>query len=68
MKSLLIRPAAAADLEEAWLWYEDQRSGLGNEFLEEAEGLDPSTADRHLYRQARDMVSQAFGVAEGKTP
>ena len=37
MKSLLLRPAAAADLEQAWLWYEKQRAGLGDEFLEEAE-------------------------------
>jgi hypothetical protein len=25
-----------------------------------AEGLDPSTADRHLYRQVREMVLAAF--------
>ena len=25
-----------------------------------AEGLDPSSADRHLYRQVRDMVSDAY--------
>ena len=25
-----------------------------------AEGLDPATADRHLYRQARDIVIEAF--------
>jgi hypothetical protein len=25
-----------------------------------AEGLDPVTADRHLYRQVRDMVSEAY--------
>ena len=25
-----------------------------------AEGLDPATADRHLYRQVRDMVSEAY--------
>ena len=30
---ILIRPAAAADIEEAFLWYERQRAGLGNEFL-----------------------------------
>ena len=37
MKSALFRPAAAADLEEAALWYEAQRSGLGREFLDAAE-------------------------------
>jgi hypothetical protein len=25
-----------------------------------AEGLPPETADRHLYRQVRDMVAAAF--------
>ena len=33
MKELLLRPAAAADLEGAFLWYEEQRPGLGDEFL-----------------------------------
>ncbi len=32
---ILIRPAAAADIEVAFRWYEDQRAGLGEEFLEE---------------------------------
>ena len=30
---ILVRPAAAADVDEAFLWYERQRAGLGNEFL-----------------------------------
>ena len=30
---LVLRPAAAADIEEAFSWYEHQRKGLGNEFL-----------------------------------
>jgi len=30
---LLVRPAAAADTEEAYLWYRHQRTGLGEEFL-----------------------------------
>lgn len=30
---LLVRPAAAADIDEAFLWYERQRAGLGSEFL-----------------------------------
>ena len=30
---ILIRPAAAADIDEAFLWYERQQAGLGNEFL-----------------------------------
>jgi plasmid stabilization system protein ParE len=31
---LILRPAAAADVEEAFSWYERQRPGLGEEFLE----------------------------------
>jgi plasmid stabilization system protein ParE len=31
--SVLIRQAAAADIGEAFLWYERQKAGLGNEFL-----------------------------------
>lgn len=30
---ILIRPAAAADIEDAFVWYEQQRLGLGSEFL-----------------------------------
>ena len=30
----IVRPAAAADIEDAVSWYEQQRPGLGVEFLE----------------------------------
>jgi plasmid stabilization system protein ParE len=30
----VLRPAAAADVEDAWRWYEAQREGLGDEFLD----------------------------------
>ncbi len=33
MKAPLFRPAAAADVEDAWRWYEAQRAALGDEFL-----------------------------------
>lgn len=29
----IIRPAAAAEIDDAYLWYESRRSGLGEEFL-----------------------------------
>ena len=32
--NLFVRPAAAADIDEAFLWYEAQREGLGNQFLD----------------------------------
>lgn len=33
MKQIIVRPAAAADIEDAYQWYEWQRPGLGEEFL-----------------------------------
>ena len=33
MRPIVVRPAAAADIDEAFLWYERQRPGLGEEFL-----------------------------------
>lgn len=33
MTQVIVRPAAAADIEEAYDWYEIQRPGLGEEFL-----------------------------------
>ena len=33
MKQAIVRPAAAADIEDAYHWYELQRPGLGEEFL-----------------------------------
>ena len=35
MTSPIFRPAAAADVEDAFLWYESQRPGLGDEYLDE---------------------------------
>lgn len=32
--NLVLTPDARADIAEAHQWYEDQREGLGNEFLE----------------------------------
>jgi plasmid stabilization system protein ParE len=34
---LLLRPAAKADLREAFGWYETQQTGLGDEFLQAVE-------------------------------
>jgi plasmid stabilization system protein ParE len=33
VKRVVVRPAAAADIEDAYEWYESQRPGLGEEFL-----------------------------------
>lgn len=34
MKRILVRPAAVTDIEDAFLWYQHQRYGLGDEFRE----------------------------------
>ena len=36
IRRLLVLPKARNDLDEAALWYDEQRSGLGQEFLAEA--------------------------------
>jgi len=33
VKPVIFRPAAAADVEDAYRWYEAQQAGLGEEFL-----------------------------------
>ena len=33
MTRVIVRPAAGADIEDAYQWYESQRPGLGEEFL-----------------------------------
>ena len=63
--SLLIRPEAQADLDEAYHWYEQQREGLGSDFLlcvEEAlekirrtPGLYPL-----VYKELRRMLIRRF--------
>ena len=35
MTTVVFRPAAAADAEDGYLWYEIQKTGLGEEFLSE---------------------------------
>ena len=44
----IVRPAAAADIDDAFLWYETQRSGLGHEFLAAADALISAIADQPL--------------------
>ncbi len=33
MKRVVVRPAAAADIEDTYQWYESQQPGLGEDFL-----------------------------------
>ncbi len=47
---LLIRPAAAADIDDAFIWYEQQRPGLGAQFLETvANALDAIRGNPRLH-------------------
>jgi plasmid stabilization system protein ParE len=44
----IVRPAAAADIDEAFLWYEGQRQGLGRGFLAAANTLVDAIAEHPL--------------------
>lgn len=68
MRQLLVRPAAAADIEEAYLWYEKQRAGLGEEFLAAVDSLlgeivAHPTAHPVVHREARRALLRRFPYA-----
>ena len=63
--NLLVRPAAAADLEEAFLWYNARRPGLGGEFLEAVDQvfrglLENPRGYRVVYRETRRAHVRRF--------
>jgi plasmid stabilization system protein ParE len=65
VKSVVVRPAAAADIEEAFLWYEKQRSRLGTDFrLELTATLERIANDPELcqviYRNTRRALLRRF--------
>lgn len=39
MMRLVVRPAAANDLKGAYRWYEERRTGLGEDLLQEAQAV-----------------------------
>jgi len=47
---VLLRPEAEQDLDDAVRWYEEQRPGLGQEFLDEALATFSAVAERPLAR------------------
>jgi len=60
-----VRRAAAGDIEDAAVWYEMQRVGLGGEFIDEVEqALEKIAGDpakyRVLYRDTRRTILQRF--------
>jgi plasmid stabilization system protein ParE len=44
----IVRPVVAADIDDAFLWYEGQRPGLGHEFLAAANKLMHTVAEHPL--------------------
>lgn len=60
-----IRPNAETDLREAWLWYESQRAGLGEELLLEIraaiQSLETDPERRPIYyRGFRRLLARRF--------
>lgn len=62
---VVVRPAAAADIDDAVLWYEGQRPGLGREFLETVQNTLSSVASNPqlhpiIHRNARRALLRRF--------
>ena len=63
--NLVVRLAAATDLEEAFLWYEGQRRSLGREFLDAVEQVFQAVLEaprryRVVYRDTRRAHVRRF--------
>lgn len=61
----VVRPAAVADLEDAYRWYETRRRGLGAEFLDAvedalAEVAEHPTAFGFVHRHVRRVLLRRF--------
>jgi len=66
--NLILRPAAAADVEAAYRWYEHRRAGLGSEFLDAARAtlsaIDANPAGYPVvYRSTRRALVRRFPYA-----
>ncbi len=58
---LRLRPAATAEIQTAYEWYEQQRQGLGSEFLQEVrEILAAIERSPTLYPVVRDDIRRAL--------
>ncbi len=66
--SLIIRPEAELDIQDAFEWYESQSSGLGSEFVRTVDtclsgiGRNP-LAYQLIYKQARKALIRRFPYA-----
>jgi plasmid stabilization system protein ParE len=67
-RRLILRPAAEADIEDAYRWYEDQRTGLGAEFLRAIEAI-LAVVEREpelyapIHKNARRVLLRRFPYA-----
>jgi len=66
--SISIRPDAEIDIEDAAIWYEQQRNGLGNDFLDEVQNaLRKMSENPYLYpivhRNTRRTLIRRFPFA-----
>ena len=65
MKPPIVRPAASADVEDGYRWYEAQQTGLGKEFLAAADTVMQSIVANPLqfpiiYRQTCRALFRRF--------
>jgi plasmid stabilization system protein ParE len=66
-RTVRVRPEAERDIESAYAWYEEQRPGLGREFLDELELVYERITTFPLmyadvYRGLRRAISKRFPV------
>lgn len=65
MRPFILRPAAEAEVEEAYHWYEDRNPGLGAEFVRAVDVV-VAVIRRHpkrhpeVYKHARQAVLRRF--------
>ena len=62
---VVVRPAAAADIDEAFVWYERRRPGLGYEFLAELQSVRENVVTHPLafpviHRDTRRVLLRRF--------
>lgn len=61
MKPAIVRPAASADIEDAYRWYEAQQTGLGEKFLAAAQVVMQSVvANPHQFPVVRRETRRAL--------
>jgi plasmid stabilization system protein ParE len=65
MRSLILRPEAEAEVEEAYRWYEKQSAGLGTEFLRVVDAVMEAIRRQPelypvKYKKARQVVVRRF--------